>query len=139
MSLFTDTHEIRAALLPQAVSTSGSAAGVWVDTSGADGFCFAVTLGAVEAGKSVKAELLSSAQAEGGDPKTEGSVTFTAPEGGAENHVICICGAVSPLRGRYLSVKVTNVDGESAVQAGAAAILEQRYRPPETDGTLLVV
>lgn len=142
MSYLFDRHQVRNIMAPQEVAMSGNVTSTFVDTQSVDGFCFSVFTGAIaqEKGvKGVKVELLSSTESGGGSPEVEGDVTFTAPSGGVTNHSIYVCGDVSALRGRYLGIRVSNLDDAAAIQAGAAVILESAYRPQDADGTLLVV
>lgn len=139
MSYLFDRHQVRNIMDPQEVAMSGNVTSTFVDTQSVDGFCFLVFTGAIAQEKGVKVELLSSTESGGGSPEVEGDVTFTAPSGGVTNHSIYVCGEVSALRGRYLGIRVSNLDDAAAIQAGAAVILESAYRPQDADGTLLVV
>ena len=138
MNQIYEKYAVLAALAPQSLADAASKDGVFVDMQSRDRFAFSVLLGAVAAGKSAKVELLSSASVDGSGAVVEGNVTYTAPDGGVESHVVIVSGKVIPQRGRYLGVRVTN-QGSAALLASAMLVADSAWYPEETSGTTLVV
>ncbi len=138
MNYITEKYAVVNALVPQSIDAAGTATGAFADMATRNQFCFAIQLGAVAAGKSVKVELLSSAKADGTGPVVKGEVTYTAPTGGATSHIVHVVGRVSEELGRYLAVKVTN-SGAAAVLAAATLVGDNAYYPEDTGATTLVV
>lgn len=134
----TEKYAVLGALAPQSIAAAGVATGNFADMQSRKCFCFTVLTGAVAAGKAVKVELLASAAAAGTDAVPVGEAVFTAPAGGVESHVVNVVGQVSPLRGRYLAVRVTN-SGAAALLASATLVADSACYPEETGGTTLVV
>lgn len=139
MNYLHENHVVLCVLPPQSLAKGGAATGAWEDMRDRKTFCFSVLLGAVAASGEVTVELLSSESGDGAEAKVEGAAKFTAPEGGVASHVVSVCGHVTPLRGRYLTVKVTNAAGDAAVLAGAMLFADADCCPEETGGAVLVV
>lgn len=135
---FHEKYAMLCAMPPQEIAASGSATGVYGDMRSRDRFSFSVLLGAVAAGKSVKVELMSGDASDGTGAAVVGEITYTAPDSGVTSHVVTVCGRVTPDRGRYLAVKVTN-EGAAAILAGALLVADCPEYPEDTGGTTLVV
>lgn len=115
---------------PQSIASKGNVTGAYVDLQGRKSLLILTHLGAVAAGKSVKVEVLTAADAEGTNAVACKEVSYTAPTGGVSSHVEEIPLTVRHDFGRYLTVKVTN-DGSAAVLASAVLIADN-FCYPET-------
>ncbi|HWS43301.1 MAG TPA: hypothetical protein VN421_09490 [Pseudoflavonifractor sp.] len=138
MHLINERYAILEAMEPQSIAAAGAATGKFFDTQTRKTFSFSALLGAVTAGKSAKVELLASDAAEGTDAAPVGEVTYTAPAGGVDGHVVTVSGHVTALRGRYLALRVTN-NGTAALLASAVLLADSVTNPEDTGGTTLVV
>lgn len=135
---FHEKYATFCAMPPQAIAASASATSGYGDMCSRDRFSYAVLLGPVAAGKSVKVELMSSESGDGTGADAVGEIVYTAPADGVAGHLVTVCGKVIPGRGRYLAVKVTN-EGSAAVQAGVLLVADCPEYPEDTGGTTLVV
>lgn len=138
MNLIHEKYAFLTALPPQSIAAGGSVKGGVIDLQGRHSFCAVVQLGAVAAGENVTVELSTGSAADGSDAKALDSVTYTASEDGAANHVVEMAGLVRPSMSRYLLAKVTN-GGAAAVTVSAAIVLDCSHYPEDTGATVKVI
>lgn len=138
MHLLNEKYAFFQGVLPQSIASAGNADGGVIDLQGRHSYCVVAQLGAVAAGKSVTVTLSTGNASDGTDAVPLDSVTYTAPEGGANGHTVEMVGLVRPTMGRYLKVKITN-GGAAAVVASATVVTDCAHYPEDTGATVKVV